>query len=259
MRFKSYITENRSKKVDLDFAIKMAKTKCSKSVDTFLKTGHVLYRGIQSKDIGEKTPFRGEYLTIDPKKFTRGSAYVGHNYYTLMIDNLRQWKDYPKRSKSIVCATGRSKASEYIENDNLYYVFPVNGSSIGIASADDMFYSFKHIDSMRGFSNACYRDDLDDSSWDALVSSAKEWDENYKTVVDFEERSYLLDIGYISDNYNGNILATLANMLDPKMNKFEVKKAGVTFPVEREAWTDGECILVNYKSIDEFTAKLMEK
>jgi hypothetical protein len=89
-----------------------------------------------------------EIFIIDPKKHTRESAYT-QNYYTLLIDNSPLWKDYPKRSKSLICSS--------IEVDESYgqsyRIIPLDKkSNWGIAPENDLWFSFPKIDEI-GFND----------------------------------------------------------------------------------------------------------
>lgn len=251
MRFQEYLTENRSKKINNEDAFKLAK-ECKHAINTYLTSGEVLRRGLHVKGDPDSTRYMGDYLMVEPKKFRRKSAYVGSNYYTLLMDNLPSWKQYPKRSQSIVCDTGYHHASDYSVAGNLYYVFPVNGSKVGVAPEDDIFSSFDFA-GMNWFSNRMGASGFDDRSWKALVKSFQEFDDASET----ERNNSIFDVEDINDEYNGNLLDTLNIIMDPKKNGFTLRKAGYKYDDEwNEAWTDGKCLLVNESAMTGFQGLL---
>lgn len=128
------ISEGRGKSFDYpndkDKIIDVIKMHCRKALND-VKKGYIIYRGMD---------FQGSMYIIDPKKGTRKSANTP-NYYTWIIDNDKRWKDYPKRSKSIICTTSKRKSGVY---GNKYIVFPYDGSKIGVCPEDDIWDSFKN-------------------------------------------------------------------------------------------------------------------
>lgn len=95
-----------------------------------------IYRGMAI------SKYPGEIFIIDPKRYTRKSAYT-RNYYTLIIDYLDSWKKFPKRSKSLICSTVKSDSSSY---GQLYRVIPLNrNSKWGVCSEHDFWWSFPNI------------------------------------------------------------------------------------------------------------------
>lgn len=141
MRFKYFLVENRriyseprTKEISLDDAIKIAKKECSDILNYYTKNHHsVIYRGT-----------RGNYnpaAISDPTKGRRLSANT-KNYITLFVDNNKKWKDYPKRSKSLICTTDMHQASGY---GTPYMVLPYNNCKIGIVPDVDWWWGFLQV------------------------------------------------------------------------------------------------------------------
>lgn len=83
--------------------------------------------------------FRGFYddspvMLYNPHKTPRISPYAKHNYYNLLLSNLNNWKNYPKRNLSLICATTYNLASGY---GDVHVVFPFDNPKIGICSDVD--------------------------------------------------------------------------------------------------------------------------
>ncbi|NPV12905.1 MAG: hypothetical protein HPY57_14130 [Ignavibacteria bacterium] len=104
----------------------------------FLKKPKVITRSIRPDNLG-KDWIDFDYFYSDPKTLNRKSSDC-YNYYTLIIDNAPEWKDYPKRSKSFICTLGTS----HIEG-NRYYVIPKDDSKWGVCKKHDIFVSFDDL------------------------------------------------------------------------------------------------------------------
>ena len=134
MRFTQYlINEGRSKPISKDDAIDYINRYCSK-----FKYGYendtlpVLYRGLSNP-----TP----YLQIDPRKGSRVASSNNHNYTTLMIDNFKSWKKYPKRSKSVICSTDEWYVPMF--GSHTFKVYPSDKCTLGIVGQSDIWSGFQ--------------------------------------------------------------------------------------------------------------------
>ena len=132
MRLKQYLTEGRSKKISSIEVKHILNTKCKQAVKMF-KEGNVIYRGIENAT--------DTYSLATPSKFTRKSVNT-YNYYTLINDNSPAWKEYPKRSKSIICSTNKYSAEGF---GYVYVVFPFDNAKIGVCPDMDYWTSFPFL------------------------------------------------------------------------------------------------------------------
>jgi len=282
MRLKQFINESRGKVLSLDDTKKLLQTKCSKAVEAY-KKGNVIYRGIFRLD---------EFIYVQPSKFTRDSANT-RNYYTLINDNAPAWKDYPKRSKSIICSTNKHRASGY---GDVYIVFPFDSAKIGVCSSYDYWFSFPFLKKATGIKdmdafnyqlysifnidyikkytgdieNAYTYDDLkilfhlfDDfvEMSDNELETEMEADAE-ESGEEFEPPDHSVTLELLHEE-NGNIILLkeyekfmnmekyIRYLLDPKKNKFELKKIGDRLPKNKEVWTDSDSVLVNESMINE--------
>lgn len=112
-----------------DEAINIIKDKCSDWNYNDLP----IYRG---------TDLSFDYILINPSERTRKSANARFNIYTTLIDNSPYWKEYPKRSKSLICTLDKNKAINYGYN---YRVIPFDNSKWGICENSDIWFSFENI------------------------------------------------------------------------------------------------------------------
>jgi len=245
MRLESYLlTEGRTKSISRDVALDLVRKNCKQMIKTKFKTE--FYRGIDGAiDFG----------VIDPSKFTRKSRNTT-NYYTLMIDNLPSWKAYPKRSKSIICSTDREMASRYSSGQNALRVIPYDGTTIGVCSGVDIWWSFdttsgplfllnNKIDGilkqLEGFNAS---NELKWKNLVSLMSDADKLKDTIRTNIGEWEKS------------NKPLLSVLESMINPKKNGFKIAKIGDSLPRDREVWTDSICVLISSGEYGDFMEAL---
>ena len=208
-----------------------------------------------------------DFGIINPKRFERKSANTS-NHYTLLIDNLPEWKQYPKRSRSVICSVDvpQSPGSE-----NVYYVFPVKGSKVGVCPRGDIWWSFQKtlgkdyllntwniyfgyllnflLDGLRMF----------DVSWDvlktAIVSANKIRDKSYDDFLAYiySFRRHLKDPEWSKSFFEGeDLLKLLRRIFDPRTNGFKLVTIGSKMRSGAEVWTDGKCLLVSRGEVNSF-------
>jgi hypothetical protein len=266
MRLKQFLlTERRSKEISRDEAVDILFDKCGNAVKDF-KNGYKLYRGLYKP--------AGNYISIDPKSGKpRKSAYAKFNYYTLFIDNLPSWRQYPKRSQSIICTTAHYKAVDYTFNNMPYAVFPYDGAKLAVAPDNDIFESFKIFydntynlifstgDDFNKFLNTFLFNTTNvsdaSSDWNKLKKTMKSLDKKWDT----DTQKYFKLIGnditgksikkFFKDNYKGDLLKMFDTLLSPKYNDFRLTKKISQIPDNREVWTDNKCIMIHPNVIDE--------
>lgn len=77
--------------------------------------------------------------TTAPERTSKGT----HNFYTWFMDHISpEWKQFPKRGKSFICATNPSITGMY---GKAYVMVPARRTLVGVCPSDDIWYSFKHI------------------------------------------------------------------------------------------------------------------
>lgn len=88
------------------------------------------------------TIFRGTYEhmngLLDTTKLKRRSA-NSYGYYNMWIDNHPNWKAFPKRSESIICATRETTSELFGE---VHLVIPADNARIGVCPEADIWGSF---------------------------------------------------------------------------------------------------------------------
>lgn len=240
----------RSKPISIEQAKSLLRKDCSKydiNHDT------PIFRGI-------KSTVKQDYMFVDPSKHTRTSANT-KNYYTLLVDHSSRWKNYPKRSKSIICSASPNEAEGY---GTVYRVIPFDGSKIGIAPNSDFWASFLEINTKIG-SLAQFNRALEIIIRELLYISANDNKKDFFGALDELEEKYgdkskeeimnsaltrsLARYGeFIVDKWassNDTFRETLEKLLDPKKNDFRLETWPTSYYVNtNEMWTDGPCILV---------------
>lgn len=94
--------------------------------------GHKIYRGDRRLE--------GNFI-IGVTPGIRVSQNTSNIYTQLFSHLLPSWEEYPPRNRCAVCTNNVNKAEGYSNND-IFYIFPKNGTKIGISPARDIWYSF---------------------------------------------------------------------------------------------------------------------
>jgi hypothetical protein len=272
MRLKQYlITERRSKELSKNEAVDILFDNCQNAVKDY-ENGYKLYRGLYKP--------AGNYALVDPKSGKpRKSAYATYNYYTLFIDNLPSWRQYPKRSESLICTTSYTKAVQYTYDNNPYIVFPYDNAKLAVAPTDDIFTSFKiyhdntynlifgtgrefneflewFFDKITGIDDAS-------SNWNRLKKAMNIFDKEWKTGEAKEDientynstytrHLYESIVSFFEDNYKGNMLKMFDKLLNPDYNGFRLTKKISQIPDDREVWTDSKCLMIRSDEVEDF-------
>jgi len=243
MRFKQFLlTEGRSKSISKEKAFDIITNKCSQVLESY-KIGKVIYRGLRFQN--------KQYLSVNPSNFERKSANT-LNYYTLLVDNSPYWKDYPKRSKSIICTTNKFTANDY---GSVYVVFPYNNAKIGICPANDFWDSFLiglqiGLESFNDILQGLLEElniDIEDSSFANIKNAFKQFDKLYQNNPDIIKEYNDPRLNRIFEDYKGEGLLNYFNkQMNPKKNYFMLQNIGKPIKCnDCEVWTDSKCVLVD--------------
>lgn len=238
-----------------DALAKTLKEHCLVALEAYT-FGDKIYKGIDVEY---------ESLSIDPNLYTRQSANTS-NFYTMLLDNLPSWKNYPKRSKSIICTNSKQRANSY---GTVYSIFPFDGAKIGVCPADDIWYSFTfgHITALNEILDHF---DIYPSNYGAMLNSilehADEIGEGIDSVIDHftngNENKFVTykysEILHISidvleqfsflytSNTQQDLIRSFDELLNPKTNGFRIATIN-DIPDDfnsHELWTDSECIAI---------------
>ncbi len=132
--------------VELEDVVNIIKTECSDAYNGFLR-GKCIYRG---------TSQHGLSVRVNPQNGLRISANGMINYYTVAMSQSAEFKNFPPRNKSLICSTSMEIANNFGQE---YWVFPVNGTKIGIVNRPDIWdvpkLKLKTIDLAGYFKEVC--------------------------------------------------------------------------------------------------------
>ena len=253
MNFKEFLIESplprsKSKSISKKQAIELVRTRCKNAIKIEYP---VIVRGMDVND--------SNYLFTTPSLFERRSANTT-NEYTLMIDNSPEWKNYPKRSESLICGTVANVG--YAEGfGDIYIVLPIDNwpTKIGVCSKFDLWQSFKHFTGTKGLDNLNYQirlaigeaindDDVPDyPTWEEFKELCK------KTTKFLTTKNAVMSSAIKNtwkDVVNGKYTfeEQIRRYLDPKDNDIELlsyeQLAQITNGSEREVWLSNDSVLL---------------
>lgn len=250
----------RSKNITKEEAFKLIDTNCKKT----MKTQKWLYR---------ETKAWGDFVISDPTKGERYSRNTS-NYLTMMMSYLPSWSKYPKRTKCLVCSTGKSGAYGYGHRgpDTKYVVIPYDKCMVGVAPSFDIFAAFgKSLTyDVPAFNGSIEKTaeslgvKINDTSWWSISSGLEKMAEKWNIAhgnlitqpITKDKGKYIEDLImiWLSKGKKGTFMSFISEFLSPEKNNFSVYKAGESgIPTkEREAWVGGgKCILVSFDAFKE--------
>lgn len=198
---------------------------------------------------------------VDPTLIKRSSR-DNQDYYNLILDNAPNWRNYPKRSQSLICTTQKSNAKTYGE---VFFVIPFDNPTIGVCPQFDLWWSFprlKHVgirnlEDLETFlehiNYLCFGGlgsalQLDDSSYNSLVRDLERINQKKEILKKKRDEWFYLSLKPAFNNYlesDKSLLEWLMELLDPDKNGFKIVNDPRNIPLEVEAWTDSKAILVH--------------
>ena len=225
--------------LDLEQTIKLIKKSCSNSIQ-LIQNDHLIYRGWKYEDIPP-------YCLIDPTKTTRKSEGTS-NYYTLIFDNHPEMKEYPKRSKSLICTTDLWTAKKYSVKQRCTMVIPFDTTKIGIVNKSDIWdvncKLFNCKLSLEHLNIVFKKSGITDNNWDTFKHQLQ--DDEFKNKFLDILNDYQHSIGNNSSLYDNVIEA-----YSPKNTGFtSCYTANYNVSGDSEAWIGGKCILIHLRDIE---------
>lgn len=241
--------ESRSNAITFDEAKLVARRYCT----PYRKPGYV-FRGIKN--------FAFPYAYVKPAEHERRSHFANRNYYTLLLDNLPSWKNYPKRSKSIVCSTNFWTSMRY---GDVYLVLPCGDPTVAIAPKEDIWFSFEElkdfgIDSLKDFNEfieiiSFTTVAISDKNYPQMIGNLKRALELFRmqTHQPSDRISRYADLKRLLEYFVGakNIEKALDDLLSPQKNDFTLKQhssVDYTKYYNQEVWTDSPSLLIRVDS-----------
>ena len=262
-----------------DEVIEILTTKCKK----FLNWGKdytedcLIYR---------KDEDRGDFLLVNPKLSSqdRIAPYASKNYHNLLISNLESWKDWPRRNKSLICASSYRALSHgggFIKVPKANYVIiPFDDTVIATGDRGDFWNCFPNLPKDEDF----MEEDLDRPSIAYyMISLVYELDRNVKPSLNTnwnelksflegsEASEHIISKYFTTDNEvlwddSLNLLENLNILLDPKSNNFKLTDiVGVMNLYSQldtnesealESWFEDESIMIRLDKVTEILKEL---
>jgi hypothetical protein len=188
------------------------------------------------------------------------------NYYTIWMDNDKDWVDYPKRSKSLICSTSTKTAKVF---GDVQIIVPADINKIGICSTSDLWESFPAIadrlDMLVSFMNMIvgdahrFMEKFQDKktlfaaqkNYDVLVDCLKSVTfEGIKEIANTKDYRNRFADRYVKafEKHGYKTLYDLwRDAMQPEKNNFSVLTADEFIaPRNKEVWIQGECATVSY-------------
>lgn len=227
----------------------------------------------------------GNYALVNPKlsSVERLSRNYDSNYHNLIISNLESWNGWPKRNRSLICASYvRAYRHGYKNpNANLYIVIPFDNTKVATSDGDEFWYTFRNLpyykSMIEGGKENSYTKRLKNSGinyWtsnlmnDLGITEDRNWDKLKNQLEEAKpsnkvKEKYFTNVNgrYMYRNYL-NLLENLSVFLDPILNKFvtgdildtmtNYSQLNIIEPIEnnlhtsesKESWMEDEAILV---------------
>lgn len=160
-----------------------------------------IYRGIDNETLRNSKLSEIDFIKGDTLayKTPRPSRHT-ENYYTVFLDYyLKDFEEFPKRSKSLICSTSRDKAKRY---GYFYTIIPYDNVKMGICKSDDIWNTFN--DEL----NPLYIDNL--AKFNDVISTL---------FLIFTKNIRLDDMEYWFDTYNFKEIHSLINELNTTLKK----------------------------------------
>ena len=242
MKLYNYLKENRTKTISKEEAVDIITKKCHNNTK-IMKQKAYIYRGISSFS------YSTGYINSNTGSPRMSANTI--NYMTLLMDNLPSWKNYPKRSRGIICSTDEFNSDSY---GNVYHVFPFDNSKIGVCPKNDAWDSFydtfakytKGISSVHAFNIALktifekHNLSVNEKSYSSLLNGIKKL--KSLNVKNGELEQFFNEI---SEN---NVEKSLSEIFDPSFNNFKIGIKNIS--PDKEVWIQGEAIIVDYHEKD---------
>ncbi len=230
--------------------------------DIYVEEGKMsIFRGVKHSDKRMKS--KDAYL-INPKNFHRESKDT-QNMHNIIMDNSEYWKDYPKRSESLICTTDPHYAKSF---GDLYRVIPIKKNAFfGAVEGYDIFAGFQNlkeidddIDDLKDLET--YLENTFDRFWTKELYDVKDLENaTSREMLDYlpEEGDDHTITGWTYERYDAmvkkyrNFVKYLEEHMKPMDNDFwdfEYDQQQDEI-MGYEVWTDQPCLMVKDSLIRE--------
>lgn len=246
IQMSEYVNSKRGRTITEEEAKKLLNKTHSNSYNSKIE----IYRGVRGYN---------KYVYIDPSKAAQPRISKNTlNYYTLIMDNSLAWRNFPKRSMSLICTLDKEYA-DTMGGGVLYRVYPENSSTIGVVPDYDIWmargqvgkYSWNYkeismlIRSIAMLNPNVYKNPKTYSEmiqeFELIDKNKKEKDDKIKSSTLIEETEKFW-ISYMK--YDNTFLNFIRELINPKHDDWSIVKSGDNIPKDREVWMSCPCVLV---------------
>lgn len=231
-----------------------------------MEAGRKIYRG---------TPNQNAIVYVDPTTSERASRNTTNQYNLLFSYVLPSWKNWPKRSRALICSGDYNTASSYSYGGLPYIVLPLDDPMVGICPDYDFWDSFEinpntfndlFVDFYKTFT-LIFRREYPNIKWPASTNdlesllqaiqlieklSAEDPQTMAKVIDDFESSKYGASrrktLGKILSS--GDIINQLSKFFDPRKNGFKLTQYSSYQATTTEVWLSAPCVLIKPSAFD---------
>lgn len=219
-------------------------TKNKEKIKKIVENGPVIYRGMKPQENGYAI-----FNTGDIKRKSRN----GRNYYTLMIDNLPEWSEYPKRSQSLICGSSLDVVEYYAESaGETYVVVPLENQDFGVCPEGDIWASFAEInDNPIDMINNMIFAAANEVGITINETDFEKMKDDFITLSSYRDNPAVNELySELSIPSDQSIFDWYVNYINPERNGFELtKKANI--PVDKEVWVSGKLLVFDQKYLND--------
>jgi hypothetical protein len=247
--FRQYIQEAsvipiKSTQLDLQEVEEIIKKNCSDSLWMF-KRRRTIWRG--ENDLNSILGKDGVAI-IDITKSERKSQNTS-NWYTLIIDNSPKYKDFPKRSQSLICSSNIEIAKAF---GPPMAIIPFNSAKIGVVNTPDMWNKSviiggkkMDVEVANKVFNPLKKFGLSDTNWQSFIDFDKKLKTDKKFREEVEDDAESKPLKSLFDDFVVKIRGLYDNLgfelLTPKQYEERTKKRRR----ETEMWIGGKVVALS--------------
>jgi hypothetical protein len=200
-----------------------------------------IYRSVNLRgdfyEMDPSFPFYRHFYEHDGKQY-RKSAYTYNNYYTLLLNHLPVFQDFPKRQ--VICSTNKTFFST-----GMYRLIPFDGAKIGIVPDSDIqdrwkcdFFKKFNLPNLVGLNNYFKEHEINDDNWYDFIDSL----ENPYNSIDIDEFSSVEELNKSFTPESLKLKSVPYNEYKKKNNIIKIIDKDIY--ERRELWLDSKYLLI---------------
>lgn len=239
--------------IDVKQAVALLNSKCKDAL-WMLHENRPIYRGDESL---HDSCIEHGFATVNPSVTTRKSENTS-NFYTEIFDNHPEYKDFPKRSRSYICAAGPNGKNNAWSYGSVSIIIPFDDVKIGCVNRHDMWNTKL---SLCPPSPALSLDELNDSFFSNLFDhfTGSAW----AKLLQFDKKPNKARIESVIDEFvdgwgfkeatgkrlksmlENDFLKTILDIYSLKNTKFTLATTKTLNRVNGEIWVGGPCVVIS--------------